>query len=133
MPATTRRSTRGAPPKGAQSTLSFGNRSKVTKPTAPPGKDINKAKVEAPKAEKPEVVDIEEGDDVDVKAREGKAEPESKKTAAQDVLTPVEKEAERVSQGQITKYWQDRERERMAPRGWYSPLRDGNRTSSNIA
>jgi len=118
MPAATRRTTRGAPPKGAQSTLSFGNRSRVTKNTAPIGKDAKKAEAEAVKAEKPEAIDIEDDDDVDIKGQEVKAEPaKSKQETVLDTLTPVEKEAEKISQSQIMKYWKAREDERMAPRG----------------
>jgi hypothetical protein len=90
----------------------------VTKNTAPTGKDAKKAEAGAVKTEKPEAIDIEDGDDVDVKGQEGKAEPaKSKQTTELDTLMPVEREAEKIPQSQITKYWQAREKERMAPRG----------------
>ena len=117
MPATTRR-TRGAPAKGGQSTLSFnGAASRVTKSTAPIGKDVKK--VEPAKIPKPEVRHLDHDDvDVEAKAQDAKAEPAKREQAAAvSALTPEEHAADKVPHSQVLKYWKEKEAERLAPRG----------------
>jgi DNA polymerase delta subunit 4 len=121
MPATTRR-TRGAPAKGGQSTLSFnGAASRVTKNAAPIGKDVKKVEPAKP-SPKPEVVDLDHDDVVDVEAKAqtqaAKAEPAKREgPAAASSLTPEEQAADKVPHSQVLRYWKAKEAERLAPRG----------------
>ncbi|KFX92243.1 hypothetical protein O988_07357 [Pseudogymnoascus sp. VKM F-3808] len=117
MPATTRR-TRGAPAKGAQSTLSFnGAATRVTKNTGPPGKDLKKAEP-AKQAPKTDVIDLDHADAAaEAEVQEAKAAPAQVQSAAPaSVLTPEEVAAEKVPHSQVLKYWREKEKERVAPR-----------------
>jgi DNA polymerase delta subunit 4 len=116
MPATRRARTSGGPAtKGAQSTLSFGGRSRVTKavpPSSKLSKDITKASkaeilVPEPEASKPEL-----GHVISEAAVEKQAQVELSKPKPE-----AEELAEKVTDAQIKKYWRAREAERITPRG----------------
>lgn len=126
MPTTTRRTaSRNGPVKGAQSTLTFG-KGRVTKNTALVGKnklhksnsvsDISEAKVDSPK-----VVDIESDNVTDSQVSKEhtkvlKSEVIRAPEIVVDTLTPEEKRASGVNQKEVIKYWQAKEKERLAPR-----------------
>jgi DNA polymerase delta subunit 4 len=116
MPATRRARTSGGPAtKGAQSTLSFGGRSRVTK-AVPPASKLSKDNTESIKAEaitiEPETQKAELGHVFSDAAVQRQAEIElSKPKTEEEVL------AEKVSDAQIKKYWRAREAERITPRG----------------
>lgn len=122
MPRTTRQ-TRGAPARGAQSTLSFnGAATRVTKHTATTGKDLKKAEPAKAAAAPPktDVIDLDRADDaaaVEAEVQEEKAVPVQAKIPAGSALTPEEVEAEGVPHSQVLKYWRAKEAERLAPRG----------------
>ena len=108
-----RRKHSGPSARGAQSTLSFGNRAKVTKPSiAPTSKSIkadpaltesvSKA-IEVPEPEAPTTAEI---------AIEEQAHAEIAKPK-----TEAEERAEKVTDAQIKRYWKSREDERKASRG----------------
>lgn len=120
MVQTTRRTTRGAPAKGAQSKIAFGTN--VTKRTASTGKDAKAtepansklSQVEpADTIKKPDVVTLDDDKD-DVKVKVG-----AKRDAA--TLSDVEREAEAIKPDQVKAYWRDCENERVAPRGEVEP------------
>lgn len=115
MPATRRARTSGGPvTKGAQSTISFGSRSRVTKNTIAASK-LSKDVTETIKAEivTPEPAATEElGHVTSEAAVEKQAQVELSKPKSE-----AEKLAEKVSEAQINKYWRAREAERSAPRG----------------
>jgi len=97
-----------------QSTLSFGNQSRITKPTTAPtaGKkskdELDTADVVFEDFKTPEV---EEPTTAEVVIREQvKHEVEHPKDA-------VEVEAQAIGEAQLKRYWKDREAERKAPRG----------------
>lgn len=114
MPATTRR-TRGAPAKGAQSTLSFnGAATRITKNTGPAGKDLKKAEP-AKTAPNTDVIDLDHADAAaEAEVQEAKLAPAS---ASASALTPEEEAADKVPHSQVLKYWRAKEAERLAPRG----------------
>lgn len=115
MPATRRaRTSTGPATKGAQSTLSFGNRSKITKPSSATSKkeksivdlgkledDIKSASVE------PEVGHVTSEVAVEKQAVAELAEPK----------TEADIKAEKVTDAQIKRYWRAREAERTSGRG----------------
>src|SRR5271169_3155290 len=116
MPATRRARTSGGPAtKGAQSTLSFGGRSRVTKAVPPPSK-LSKDNTESIKAEavtiEPETQNVELDDVLSEAAVQKQAEIELSKSK-----TEAEVLAEKVSDAQIKKYWRAREAERDTLRG----------------
>lgn len=118
MPATTRR-TRGAPAKGAQSTLSFnGAATRITKNTGPPGKNLKKAEP-AKTAPKTDVIDLDHAAEAEV--QEAKPAPAQVQlpapaSASASALTPEEEAADKVPHSQVLKYWRAKEAERLAPR-----------------
>ncbi|KAI9769858.1 MAG: hypothetical protein M1835_006653 [Candelina submexicana] len=112
MPASRRSSTKASGPaaRGSQSTISFGARSKVTKPSIPTHSKKQDASL------------LKE-----VKAVSSAPEPESLTTAEvaladqvqQEVQRPktkAEEDGERVTDAQIKRYWKAKEDERKAPR-----------------
>ena len=120
MVQTTRRSTRGAPAKGAQSKIAFGTQ--VTKRTASISKDSKAAESAKSKlsqiepadtSKKPAVVALED-DTNDAKGTIG-AKGDTEK------LSAAEREAQAVKPEQIKAYWGSCENERIAPRGEISP------------
>ena len=116
MPATRRARTSGGPAtKGAQSTLSFGGRSRVTK-AVPPASKLSKDNTESIKAEaitiEPETEKAELGHVFSEAAVQKQAEIELSKPK-----TEAEMLAEKVTDAQIKKYWRAREAERITPRG----------------
>ncbi len=108
-----RRKPSGPSARGAQATLSFGNRAKVTKPSIAPVSKSSKpepalpesvAKVIAsPEPEAPTTAEI---------AIEEQAHAEIAKPK-----TEAEERAEKVTDAQIKRYWKSREDERKAARG----------------
>ncbi|KFZ11221.1 hypothetical protein V502_07673 [Pseudogymnoascus sp. VKM F-4520 (FW-2644)] len=116
MPATTRR-TRGAPAKGAQSTLSFnGAATRITKNTGPAGKDLKKAEP-AKTAPKTDVIDLDHAADAEVQeAKPAPAQVQLPAPASASALTPEEEAADKVPHSQVLKYWRAKEAERLAPR-----------------
>ena len=114
MPATRKARTSGGPAiKEAQSTLSFGGRTRVTKNAAPVSKlskdvteDIKKAEVIVPE------LAVEVGHVTSEAAIEKQAKVELSKSK-----TEAEKLAEKMSDAQIMKYWSACEAERKASRG----------------
>lgn len=108
-----RRKHSGPSARGAQSTLSFGNRGRVTKPSiaheAKPSKTTsalteNVAKaVETPEPEAPTTAEIA----IEEQALAEISQPK----------TEAEERAEKVTDAQIKRYWKSREDERKAPRG----------------
>jgi DNA polymerase delta subunit 4 len=116
MPATRRSRTSGGPAtKGAQSTLSFGGRNKVTK-AVPAASKLSKDIIESTKAEvvdiEPETQKPELGHVFSEAAVQKQAEIELSKPKSEEELL-----AEKVSDAQIKKYWKAREAERTTPRG----------------
>ena len=108
-----RRKTSGPAARGAQSTLSFGHRAKVTKPSLTPAskkskhdpslvENVAKA-IESSEPEAPTTAEI---------AIEQQAAVEIAKPK-----TEAEERAERLSDAQIKRYWKGREDERKAARG----------------
>lgn len=108
-----RRKPSGPSARGAQSTLSFGNRAKVTKPSIAPvsksskpdpalSESVAKA-IESPEPEAPTTAEVA----IEEQARAEIAKPK----------TEVEERAEIVTDAQIKRYWKSREDERKAPRG----------------
>lgn len=116
MPATRRARTSGGPAtKGAQSTLSFGGRNRVTK-AVPAASKLSKDNADNIKAEaitvEPEIQKPELGHVFSETAVQKQAEVElSKPKGEAEVL------AEKVTNAQIKKYWKAREAERITPRG----------------
>jgi DNA polymerase delta subunit 4 len=116
MPATRRARTSGGPAtKGAQSTLSFGSRSRVTK-AVPAASKLSKDKTESLKAE---VVTIEpEGQKAELGYVSSEAAVQKQAEIELSKLkTEAEVLAEKVTDAQIKKYWKAREAERITPRG----------------
>lgn len=123
MPATRRARTSGGPAtKGAQSTLSFGGRSRVTK-AIPPSSKLSKDITETGKAEilvpEPEVSKPELDHVFSDAAIEKEAQVELSKPK-----TEAEESAEKVTAAQIKKYWREREAERTTFRGMVHRLVD---------
>jgi hypothetical protein len=90
----------------------------VTKNTGPPGKDLKKAEP-AKQAPKTDVIDLGPADAAaEEEVQEAKAAPAQVQPAAPaSVLTPEEVAAEKVPHSQVLKYWREKEKERLAPRG----------------
>jgi len=114
MPATRRSRTTGPVAKGAQSTLSFGNKSKVTKPT-PATTKSNKKDLIA------HVISDDSSQEQIQKSDVGHVSSEAvvKVQAATELAKPRTKEeleAEKVPVAQINRYWRARESERLAAR-----------------
>ena len=116
MPATRRSRTTSSGPtaKGGQSTLSFGTKAKVTKPT-PAATKSNKKDIIAH-------VISDDSSQEQIKTKEVgyvTSEAAVKEQAATKLAKPRTKEeldAEKVSAVQINKYWKAREAERLAAR-----------------
>ena len=120
MPATRRARISGGPaPKGAQSTLSFGGRNRVTKNTLAPSK-LSKDVTDNIKAEdiNPEPAKAELGHVTSEAAVEKQTKIELSKPK-----TEAEILAEKVTDAQIKKYWRARDAERITPRGKIFSLR----------
>lgn len=108
-----RRKTSGPATRGAQSTISFGNRAKITKPTITPLSKQTKADpvlaerfaktIDSPEPEEPTVAE-------QAIVEQAHAEIAKPKTEA-------EERAEKMTDAQIKRYWKAREDERKAPRG----------------
>ena len=107
-----RRKSSGPSARGAQSTLSFGNRAKVTKPSLAPvsKKSIPDSlavsvanAIETPGPEAPTTAEI--------------AIEEQALTEVAKPKTEAEERANRVTDAQIKRYWKNRSDERKAPRG----------------
>lgn len=117
MPATRRsRNSSGPIAKGSQSTLSFGTKSKVTKPTPASAKAIKKGLISHVTSD-----DSSQETIAPKKVTVGHAISEAavKTQAAIELSKPktkAELEAEKVSVAQINKYWRAREADRLAPR-----------------
>lgn len=111
-----RRKTSGPSASGAQSTLSFGNRAKVTKPSIAPLSKKNqpdksdlslvesdKKIIESPEPDAPTTAEIATEEQVTAEVAKPKTEAEER--------------AEKVTDVQIKRYWKGKEDERKAPRG----------------
>lgn len=108
-----RRKSSGPSARGAQSTLSFGNRAKVTKPSIAPVSKSSKTDpgliesvtkaIATPEPEAPTTAEIA----IEEQALAEVAKPK----------TEAEERAEKVTDAQIKRYWKIREDERKAPRG----------------
>ena len=124
---TTRRKTHGPASRGAQSTLSFGSRAKVTKPSsstthASKAKSLESsvhAEVEPEDVqasstlpEAPTVAELGPTKVEVVAAEQAKAEIETKPIRTKEV-----EEAESIGYKRLRSYWRGREDERKAPRG----------------
>ena len=112
MPATRRNpiKTTGPAARGAQSRLTFGSHSKITKPSLPTQTKKDPALVEAlTRTPSPECVPTTK---VEVVIQE-KARAE----AANIHKSKEEEDAARVSDAQLKRYWKAVEDERKAPRG----------------
>ena len=100
---------------GAQSTLAFGNKSRVTKPSLP----ILSAKKQA--ATSTVQVKTPESPAVEVEAKPTVGNIVIQQQAEQEIhavsRSPEEERAAKVSDVQLKRYWQQRESERKAPRG----------------
>ena len=100
---------------GAQSTLAFGNKSRVTKPSLP----ILSAKKQAATS----TVQVKTPDSpvVEVEAEPTAEDSVVQKQAEEEIhivsRSPEEERAAKVSDVQLKRYWQQRESERKAPRG----------------
>ncbi len=123
--------TTGPAARGSQSTLSFGSRSKVTKPL--PASQTKKQKTDASttslpikesKAPSPSPA-LSPAPDAEADAKSESlttAEVALAEQVEQEVQKPkskAEEEAEKVSEAQIKRYWKGKEDERKAPRGIY--------------
>ena len=103
MPPTRRSRTSGGPAaKGAQKTISFG--SKVTKPTSASSKEGKTAP--------PQTLDVGHVSSEAAVAQQAAIEIERVKQEQ----SPEELKAEKVTDAQIKRYWNEREKERRAPR-----------------
>lgn len=110
---TSRRSARVAP-RGSQATLSFGGRSKVTKPSVSaqaPKKNVAAAKESLEPS--PSVSDVELPPTTADKAITEQAKEEVQKV----VRTREEELAMKINDAQLKRYWKEREAERKALRG----------------
>jgi DNA polymerase delta subunit 4 len=131
MPATRRtRSSTGPATKGAQSTLSFGNRSRVTKavpPSSKLSKDVTKsikAKISTPDPEPesteiiPSKVDTPELGHI---TSEAAVEKQAKVELSKNEMEKSEevRKAESISDAQMKRYWKAREAERKMHRGMF--------------
>ncbi|KAF3045703.1 hypothetical protein E8E11_000977 [Didymella keratinophila] len=110
----------GPTAKSQQSTLAFhGGANKVTKPGAR-AQDAKKNVLSksAPKAIKPEVIDLETVEETKPTTVEADIIDQVKKeVAAQKVETaPEDEAAKRISDATIKKYWTAKEKQRLAPR-----------------
>lgn len=109
MPPTRRSRTSGGPaPKGAQKTLSFGN--KVTKSSTTSSNLKDKSQLVSSRSS--DVV----GHVTSEAAVRQQAAVEVARVQKQEDVSPEEERAGRVSEQQIRKYWKEREAERRAPR-----------------
>ncbi|KAJ4332807.1 hypothetical protein N0V87_008092 [Didymella glomerata] len=110
----------GPTAKSQQSTLAFhGGANKVTKPGAR-AQDAKKNVLSksAPKAIKPEVIDLETVEDTKPTTVEADIiDQVEKEVAAQKVETaPEDEAAKRITDATIKKYWTAKEKQRLAPR-----------------
>ena len=131
MPATRRsRSSTGPATKGAQSTISFGNQSRVTKvipPSSKLSKDVTKSiKAEistpGPVPESTEIIASKvESSELGHITFEAAVEKQAKVELSKNEIEKSEevREAESISDSQIKNYWKAREAERITRRGMF--------------
>lgn len=102
--------------RGAQSTLSFGSRSKVTKPSVSSGQSIKKDvalhqdDVKRPASPASEV-------DVQPTTAELAIREQAKEEVKKVARTKEEELAAKIDDAQLKRYWKERDAERKAPRG----------------
>jgi DNA polymerase delta subunit 4 len=120
-----RRSTRRAA-SGGQSTLSFGAQSRVTKPSATaPGKQVKNIKPKVEEISKVSSPDTAFPQQIPVTSSAASSKPHIAELAireqAKDELSQPASEEDRkalkISEAQITRYWDNEEQNRIAPRG----------------
>lgn len=101
--------------RGAQSTLAFGSKSRVTKPALPihSGKKPSTDGSEDAKPAKPSITEVEAKPTVTDVVIQEQAEEEIQKVSQ----SPQEELAVKVGDNQLKQYWRAREAERKAPRG----------------
>lgn len=101
--------------RGAQSTLSFGSNSRVTKPSLPIQTVKKQGTPLADQVKAPEspIIEAESQSTTADIAIEEQAEEEVQKV----VRTPAEELAASINETRLKRYWKEREAERKAPRG----------------
>lgn len=118
MPPTRRRGGNAAA-RSQQSTLAFGTKSRVTKPTSAPA-TTKKAK----DIEQVHEVDTSDPDQVPVAPTEGSSQPhiaelvvrEQAKAEVEQPLSEEDKKALKITDADLKRYWRNEEAKRKAPR-----------------
>lgn len=132
MPPARRRGGNTAASRAQQSTLSFGSKSRITKPStsqAPSKKLKDVEPIVEDVAADTRPADTVEPDQVPVTPPVGSSEPHIaevvvSKQAKEEVEQPLSeenKEALKITDADLKRYWEEREAERIAPRGWFIP------------
>ncbi|RAL01278.1 putative DNA polymerase delta subunit 4 [Aspergillus ibericus CBS 121593] len=127
MPPTRRRGGNTAATSSNQATLSFGSKSRVTKPSAAPSTRSQKAKdldsIDAALSKEPSVDDVSEPEQVLVTPTEPSqphvAELVVRKQAREEIQQPLSSEDERagkITERQLQQYWKKEEAKRRGPR-----------------
>ena len=109
----------------SQSTLSFGTRSKITKPSSGPSPTTKKAKdlEQEPlpvSAIQPDEASIEADEKEQVSVEPHVAEVVARGQAKAEVQQPLseeDKNAKQITQEDLKRYWRDEESKRKVPRG----------------
>ncbi|RAL15745.1 putative DNA polymerase delta subunit 4 [Aspergillus homomorphus CBS 101889] len=133
MPPARRRGGNTAATRSGQSTLSFGSKSRVTKPSATPTTRSQKAKDLEPLVsslpEKPSVESASEPEEVQVTPTEPSqphvAELAVRQQARTEIEQPVSEEdqkASNITERDLAKYWKQEEAKRRGPRVHQSDL-----------
>ena len=128
MPPTRRRGGNTAATASNQATLSFGSKSRVTKPSAAPSTRSQKAKdlesIDASLTKKSLVEDLSEPEQVSVTPTEPSqphvAELAVRKQARAEIQQPRSSEDEKagkITERQLQQYWRREEAKRQGPRG----------------
>jgi len=132
MPPVRRRGGNPAASRAQQSTLSFGSKSRVTKPSAAQApskklKDVEPIVDNVAADTRP--ADTVEPDQVPVTPPVGSSKPhiaevvvsEQAKAEVEKPLSEEDREALKITDADLKRYWEEKEAERKAPRGWFNP------------
>ena len=124
MPPTRRTSTAA---RRNQATLSFGSKSRVTKPTTQPQKQKNLDPVTSIAPEKPSV-DTAQAEQVPVTPTEPShphvaelAVRQQAKSEVQQPWTEEDEKASKITEKDLQRYWKQEEQKRKVARGWSIP------------
>ncbi|OJJ77502.1 hypothetical protein ASPBRDRAFT_50376 [Aspergillus brasiliensis CBS 101740] len=127
MPPSRRRGGNTAATRSNQAILSFGSKSRVTKPSAAPSTHSQKAKdldlIDATRSKTPSVEDVSEAEQATVTPTEPTqprvAELAVRKQARTEIQQPRSEEdakAEKITERQLQQYWKKEEAKRQGPR-----------------